>query len=200
MLEDIDIIAADILLSGGADGADTEFGKAATKAKHTVVHWSFDEHKTKLKKNVYDLDQEKLLTADPFIIRANASLKRKFPASSEYTNNLLRRNYFQAKWCERLYAVSKFGGAETLLNVDGGTAWAIQMYADRFLYDRELFDNCELYMFDQTSSKWFKWKRIWQYIEKPPVPYGVYAGIGSRDLTSAGLAAIKSLYSKDAEA
>lgn len=200
MLDNIKITSGDILLSGGAAGADTAFGKAAQKAGHQVVHWSFNGHKVKLKNDVYALSDDQLKEADPFLIRANKSIIRTFPATSEHTNNLLRRNYYQVKWSQSVYAISSFTDDSSMLKVFGGTAWAIQLYADRFLYDRESFNNCHLYFFDQKSDQWFKWYRSWIKIQKPPTPNGVYAGIGSRELTDAGLAAINSLYVTDAKA
>lgn len=200
MLNNIEITSSEILLSGGAAGADTAFGKAAHKAGHQVVHWSFNGHKSKLKNDIYALTEDQLKDADPYLIRANKGIIRTFPATSEHTNNLLRRNYYQVKWSQSVYAVSRFTTDSSMLKVFGGTAWAIQLYADRFLYDQEPFDKCNLFLFDQDSNKWFKWNRIWAEIEKPPNPQGVYAGIGSRELTDTGLAAINSLYVKDGAA
>lgn len=194
MLKDFDISADNILLSGGAAGADTEFGKHAQKAKHKVVHWTFKGHKTKLRSNLYQLTPDHLSVSDNYLVRANKGLVRNFPSKSDYTNNLLRRNYYQVKWCESVYAVSKFTSDNSMLKVDGGTAWACQMYVDRFLYDREPFSLCHLYMFDQNSEKWFQWNRIWKEIDKPPTPKSVYAGIGTRDISTAGINAIKNLY------
>ena len=199
MLNNIEITSGHILLSGGASGADTEFGKAAHKAGHQVIHWSFNGHKVKLKNDVYALTDDQLKEADPCIIRANTSLLRTFPGKSEHTNNLIRRNYYQVRWSQSVYAVGNLGD-KSMMKVEGGTAWAIQMYADRFMYDREPFDSCYLYLFDQKSNKWLQWNRMWKEIEKPPFPSGVYAGIGSRELTDAGLAAINSLYVTDAKA
>ena len=198
MLNNIELVSNNILLSGGAAGADTEFGKVALNAGHQVVHWSFKGHKSK--NNVSILNEEQLKEADPYLIRANKGVVRTFPAASEHTNNLLRRNYYQVKWSSSVYAISKFTNDSSMLGVYGGTAWAVQLYVDRFLYDQKPFDQCQLFLFDQTSSKWFKWNRSWIEIEKPPAPQGIYAGIGSRELTKAGIAAINSLYVTDAEA
>lgn len=68
MLEELDLTAANILLSGGADGADTAWSKAASAAKHQVVHWIFDGHKTKLRKGLYQLNREQLDAADPYLV------------------------------------------------------------------------------------------------------------------------------------
>lgn len=194
MLKDFDISADNILLSGGAAGSDAEFSKHAQKAKHKIVHWTFKDHKTKLRSNLYQLTPEHLATSDDYLIRANKGLVRTFPSNSDYTNNLLRRNYYQVKWCESVYAVSKFASDSSMLKIDGGTAWACQMYVDRFIYDQEPFSLCNLYLFDQSSEKWFQWNRIWKAIDKPPMPKGVYAGIGTRNISDAGTIAIKSLY------
>ena len=199
MFNNIEITAGDILLSGGAQGADAAFGEAAITAGHQVVHWSFNGHKTNVD-HVYMLNDEQLHAADPHINIANKSLLRTFPSKKDYTNNLIRRNYYQVKWCESVYAISSFKNDSSMLKVDGGTAWAVQMYVDRFLFDQEPFKLCKLYLFDQKSNEWYQWNKIWTRIDKPPRPDGVYAGIGTRELTDAGLAAINSLYATDAKA
>jgi hypothetical protein len=33
-------------MSGGADGADLQWGMCAGKAGHQVIHWSFDGHRS----------------------------------------------------------------------------------------------------------------------------------------------------------
>lgn len=195
MLEGLDLSSPNILLSGGADGADTAFGKAASAAKHQVVHWTFSGHKSKLRKGLYQLTEQHLLSADASLIRANKGLVRSFPAASDHVNNLLRRNFFQVRWSESVYAISRFTDDNSMLMIAGGTAWACQMYVDRFLYDREPMELCNLFMYDMNSNHWFRWNKIWYKMdEHPPVPRGVYAGIGSRDMTPQGVEAINSLY------
>jgi hypothetical protein len=194
MLGDLELKTSNVLLSGGADGADSAFGRAATAAKHDVVHWSFSSHKTKLRKNLYQLTDDHLTAADPYLLRANKSILRTFPCSSAVVNDLLRRNFYQVRWCDSVYAVSQFKADGSLLNIDGGTAWACQMYVDRFIYDQEPMDLCNLYLFDQGSNRWYKWRRVWAEIDQPPTPAGIYAGIGSRKLTADGMAAIEKLY------
>jgi hypothetical protein len=63
------------------------------------------------------------------------------------------------------------------------------------MYDQEPMSLCKLYLFDQTSQAWYQWDKIWSKMSAvPPTPTGVYAGIGSRDMTEAGIAAINALY------
>jgi hypothetical protein len=195
MFEGLDLSSPNILLSGGADGADSAFSKAASAVKHQVVHWTFEGHKSKLRKGLYQLTDEHLTAVDPYLVRANKGLIRSFPTKSEHTNNLLRRNHFQVRWSESVYAISKFSPDSSMLKVAGGTAWACQLYVDRFIYDQEPMSLCKLYLFDQGSERWYQWDKVWYKMDQlPPTPFGVYAGIGSRDLTTAGLDAINSLY------
>lgn len=205
MFEEFDLDRfPDMMLSGGAEGADSAFGKAASKKGHKVVHWTFDGHKSRLRSNLFPLDANKLRYADPYIVRASKGVLRYLP-TNEYVKNLLRRNYYQVAFSESVYAVGRFQhqvnhtsgrfkDQESMLSIDGGTAWACQMYVDRFIFDQEPMKACQLYFYDMQGKKWYKWQQIWREIGSPPSPSGVYAGIGSRELTDNGLSTIFKLY------
>jgi hypothetical protein len=61
------------------------------------------------------------------------------------------------------------------------------MYMDRFLYDGEPLEKCQLYFYDQTTFVWWQWRGQWEIrVSQPPMPQGVWTGIGTRDLTSDG--------------
>lgn len=177
-------------LSGGADGADLQFGMTAGFRGHEVVHWSFAKHKSDAPAvEIAVLSEEQLEAADPQLRKANRTLGRKLP-QNVYVRNLLRRNWYQVEHAERVYAVSTFENGQ----VAGGTAWATQMFIDRH---KGL--PCECYVFDQIAEQWFCWKGEWQPITTPPIPHGIYAGIGTRNLNKAGKGAIRTLmeWSKD---
>lgn len=182
-----------ICLSGGADGADIAWGIAAEQAGHEVVHWSFSGHKS-IANSLCELSSSQLEVADHYLELANKSLLRKWPTSNITVNNLLRRNFYQIYYSDSVYAVSNFKEDKSLLKISGGTAWACQMFVDRWLHTDTNIDTCQLYLFDQISEKWYSWKGTWSNIDKPPCPQGVYAGIGTRDITNAGLNAICSVY------
>jgi hypothetical protein len=129
------------------------------------------------------LTREQLTDADPFVEHANKTLKRRFPTSSDFVNNLLRRNYYQVAWSQSCYAVSEIGKDQL---VKGGTSWAVQMFLD-------LHPEGKVYVFDQKRVQWFQWKNGWVPIIAPPAPEGVWAGIGTRELNDAGKAAIRDL-------
>ena len=174
-----------VCLSGGAEGADLQFGMTAGMAGHSVIHWSFKEHRTDApEQEVVVLTTDQLNAADEPCKQASLALKKYYPPKKLYVKNLLRRNWYQVAAAERVYAVS------TIVDgiVQGGTAWATQMFMDRFNNEP-----CECYVYDQLEEQWFKWNGFWEAIERPPEPFGVYAGIGTRNLNTSGKQAIRSL-------
>lgn len=173
-----------ICLSGGAAGADLQWGMCAGMAGHSVFHYTFSGHKsTAPKEEQIVLDDEQLKLAAPLMVKAAVSLNKhppkKFPAW-----NLISRNYYQIKDTERVYAVTSIvDGIPT-----GGTAWAIMMFLLREGSTKEC------YVYDQNQLCWFKYDNsVWLKIETPPEPHGLWAGIGTRDLTLAGKNAIRAL-------
>lgn len=178
------MIGENVCLSGGADGADLQFGMTAGMLGHSVIHWSFNRHKSSApKEELVELSEEQLVKADPYLVRANKTVGRRIPINL-YVKNLLRRNWYQVQHAERVYAVAPIEHGQ----VQGGTAWATQMFIDR--YDGA---PCECYVFDLITEKWFVWKGDWIEIESPPQPFGIWAGIGSRKLSTAGKNAIRTL-------
>lgn len=174
-----------VCLSGGADGADLMWGMCAGTAGHTVIHWSFSGHRSLAPQSeVYILTADQLSAADEALERANASLNRRLPYDKHWVINLLRRNWYQVRDAQAVYAISQIDKSG---KVKGGTAWATQMFIDRF-------DGrpCPCYVFDQIADQWFVWEEGW-VPTTPPVPTGVWAGIGSRELLPNGKQAIRSL-------
>jgi hypothetical protein len=130
-----------------------------------------------------------LAESDKYLHLANKTLKRKFPCNSVYTDNLLRRNYWQIRDTHAVYAIAPLKENK----IDGGTAWAVQMAIDRWVPT--------LYLYDLNSNRWHKWshaEKEWDYvifdqIVRPGL-CSIYTGIGSRLLNKQGEQAIRSLY------
>lgn len=182
-------IGTNICLSGGAKGADLQFGMVAGSSGHRVFHFIFDGHHSKAPENEkVVLNTDQLLVSDPFIKKANVTLGRKWPVNNPFTASLIRRNYYQVADCESVYAISTIGDDGL---VAGGTSWACQMFIDRFPVGSDL----PIYVFDQQDEQWFSWQTGgWEPISCPPRPCGVWAGIGSRNLNEAGKNAIRALF------
>lgn len=174
-----------VCLSGGADGSDLQWAMMAGRLGHKVVHWSFAGHRTEAPQaDVVVLSHDLLIKADDAIARANRTLQRNWPSRSDSTNNLLRRNWYQVKDTCAVYAV---GTMERGNRIKGGTAWAIQMYMDRFTHDGELLENCNLYFYDEPTGVWWQWRGTWSIrVSQPATPTGLWTGIGVRDITSDG--------------
>jgi hypothetical protein len=191
-IKDLVKLQDNICLSGGAAGADLQWGMNAGRAGHAVIHWGFLDHRSDApEQEIVRLSRDQLAVADPFLERANKSLKRRWPSSADFTNNLLRRNYYQVMWATAVYAVGTFKNGE----IQGGTSWATQMYMDRFTIDGEPLELCQLYFYDQNLSVWMQWKGSWTTLTGAPrAPSGVWAGIGSRTLTENGKWAIRELW------
>lgn len=182
----------DTFYSGGAKGTDRFFGECAEKHNHKVVHFTFKGHNSPCPlETLFELDQESLNEADPYLKDAKTLLKRIFPARTEYVNNLLRRNYHIIKNSNIIYALTEIDEDNI---PTGGTGWGVAL---SFLLNKEVF------IFDPTKEQWFKQGSVlsfrhWEPIKENyvPKPSGKYAGIGSRNLTRIMKNTIEKLYEK----
>lgn len=197
--DDFAPLAENICLSGGAIGADLMWGMVAGSAGHTVVHWSFNEHKSNAPTSeIVTLTKAQLRLADQHCALAAPSLNRPWPPRRAYVQNLLRRNWYQVETAQSCYAVSSFklnptqriaiGEAIPGAMVQGGTAWAVQMFIDKHNGQA-----CPCYVFDHSCCYWFEWTGVWTRIYEPPRPHGIWAGIGTRKLDKIGRLAIRVL-------
>lgn len=182
----IDDVLENICLSGGADGADLQWGMVAGLAGQSVRHFTFTGHRSKAPvEEIVVLSPAQLSVADPYLAAANRTMKRRWPVKNTHVANLLRRNYYQVAWSDSVYAVASFENGM----VTGGTCWAVQMFIDR-----HGFDPAAAYVFDQAADIWMTWDGTkWIECTDVPVPSGVWAGIGSRDLADNGKDAIRNL-------
>lgn len=182
------IISENICLSGGAIGSDLCWGECARKIGHAVVHWSFKGHKSDApEENIVELTDAQLKEANDLLEKARKRMGRK-PANGTLVRNLLRRNYHQINHTERVYAISEIVDEST----KGGTGYAVTMYLLR-----NGMKPCECYVFDQVLKQWFCWKGLWEKIDSPPKPHGVWTGIGVRDINEDGKKAIENLMKED---
>jgi hypothetical protein len=183
-----------ICFSGGAAGADHAWGLVAADNGHSVIHFTFSNHRPATDQNLQLLSQTELYEADAYVAKAAKSMKRRYPSAKDMVNNLLRRNWYQVRFAESVYAVAKLEVDDPgALKISGGTAWACQMYVDRW-YEERNFPECKLYLFDMNTNTWMQWWETWITIDMPPKPQGRYAGIGSREITDQAVRAIFEAY------
>jgi hypothetical protein len=164
--------------SGGAQGADMAFERACVKKGITVRAYSFQGHKTESQNKII-LTETQLLEGHQSLLVANETLKRWYPGKP-WVNNLLRRNYYQIKDAQAVFAIAQIDQKGWKV-VDGGTGWAVEM-AKNF--------KIPVFVFDQNLKHWYNWcfeAQEWEVINLDSIPkYEIFAGIGSRDLTQEG--------------
>lgn len=167
--------------SGGAKGSDTYWGEVGKKYGVGSNHYHAIGAKTPSGNT--PISEEMLKEADPHLKKANETLKRTYPTSNEYVNNLLRRNWWQVKNSDAVFAV----GHLVRGIVKGGTGWAVQMAID---------NGKPVYVFDQVRNKWYKnINNKWSESEVPTLTKN-FAGIGTRELNDTGRKAIEAVYEK----
>ncbi|KAF4454378.1 hypothetical protein F53441_3095 [Fusarium austroafricanum] len=175
----------DCCLSGGADGADLEWGKCAESSGHGVIHWTFPGHRSQAPEDQHvRLNDEQLKASNEALQNAAKALSLSMPQRPN-VKRLLQRNYYQVAWSQACYAVSFMeDGVQAL----GGTVWATTMFSQ--LHP----ESCDLYFFDQIEAIWLQWNgKSWDIIDSPPRPKGIWAGIGARSLLPSGRGAIRKL-------
>lgn len=129
--------------------------------------------------------------ADPYLDRAGEYLQRDWRQGSGYVKNLLRRNYYQEYKAGSIYGIVP--RLDTQRRPVGGTAWALQMFVDRWRGQP-----CAAYVYVQNLGSWLTWDGArWVGIATPavPRPSGIWAGVGCRPekLTRAGMDAASAL-------
>lgn len=176
-----------LCLSGGAIGADVYWGRIAVLNGHSALHYSFSKHLKYWDSRAGDLkelNQEELIVADPFLRKACQTIGKNFPKVLK-TASLLRRNWYQIKDSEKVYAVSKIEDGQ----VAGGTNYAVVMFLQQHN------ERLPVYVFDQNIAQWFERNNNdWVRINKPPVPCGIWTGIGTRDLNELGRKAMREVF------
>jgi hypothetical protein len=181
-----------IFNSGGAIGADHAWGTAGAACGYHVRHFSFPGHKRQggEGQEVVVLSHEQLDAAevDEALHRANRTIGRRVPPLASGSGKLLRRNYWQQTDARAIYAVATLD-ADGM--IEGGTAWAVQMFIDR----HEPGVPLPIYLFEQNRGVWLTWGGavFVEMGEKPPVPEGIVAAIGTRDINERGAQAITEL-------
>lgn len=172
------------LFCGGAKGSDLYWQQKGAQLGIEVKAYSFENHAKKNTARVV-LSKEELSQANEYLIRANKTLKRHFPTGRNFVDNLLRRNWYQVKDTESVFAIARI--LASLRTVEGGTGWAVQMAIDQ---------EKVIYVFDTGSNKWHKFDYKIHKFSPCRTPRLTFksTGIGTRQLTDSGRRAIEKVF------
>ncbi len=183
--------------SGGAVGSDTEWEnigkefKVITKAYSYKTSYHVSENKIEISDEDYKEGIEEINKADKWLNRYGIH---------KYMN-LLARNWAQVKYSDQVIAVGTivkkgekspkgYPNKGKFDMVDGGTGYACQMAIN---HEKVVF------VFDQKRDKWFRWSySSLCYVECqcPKISYQNFAGIGTREIKSNGIQAIRDVFTK----
>lgn len=183
--------------SGGAVGSDSEWeniGKefgVITKAYSYKTSYHVSENKIEISEDDYKEGVEEINKANKWLNRYGIH---------KYMN-LLARNWAQVKYSNEVIAIGTivrkgeknpkgYYNKGKFDMVDGGTGYAVQMAINH---------EKEVYVFDQIRDKWFRWSySSLSYVECqcPKISHQNFAGIGTREIKSNGIQAIRDVYVK----
>ena len=118
------------LYTGSCHGADEEAERMGLEMGFKVHIKIGPQHPRS--QNVTPLTQEELLAAEPFLMRANETLKRKLlkldMSHSPYYRELLQRNYHIIKDVTHVYVFGQLEDSRKTLK--GGTGWTVHLALD----------------------------------------------------------------------
>ena len=173
-----------ILFSGGAQGAESEFGLAAERFGIEEVNFSFEGHEMYRKRGIRVLNHEELKQGDVSLTYVSNLMNRKFPQTPLF-RKILQSIWFQINSGQEIFVVGKILDDNT---VKGGTGWGAEFAK---------LCNKPLYVFDQEQNGWYKWNGDnWISTKSPVISLAHFTGTGTRMLNSKGKKAIEELFDR----
>lgn len=171
-----------VLYSGGAQGAEAEFGKQSEKVGAQEVNLTFEGHKIFRSRGVRVLTTDELLKGDVSLAYISKLMNRKFNTGKMF-KKVLQSIWHQINYAEEVFVVGQILEDGT---VKGGTGWGAEF---------SKLCNKTLHVFDQEQGCWYKWSgESWKKEKQPKIKCKSFAGTGTRFLNASGKKAIKDLF------
>lgn len=176
-----------ILFSGGAPGAEAEFGANAERFGIEEVNFGFEGHVHVRTRGLRILNHEELRAGDVSLAYISKLLNRR------YTDSLTLRKVLQSIWYQinhgqEIYVIGTVLDDNT---VKGGTGWGAEFAK---------LCNKPLYVFDQARDRWFTWnQQAWVTCAQqndPVIRHPHFTGTGTRYLEETGKRAIADLFAR----
>jgi hypothetical protein len=175
-----------ILFSGGAPGAEAEFGVQAERYGIDEVNFTFEGHNIVRQRGLRVLNHEELLAGDISLEYVSRLMNRRY-TGGQMLRKILQTIWYQVNNGQEIYVI---GHIEDDKTVRGGTGWGAEFAK---------LCNKPLFVFDQARDGWFGWTgKDWEprpsdqvVIDHPHV-----TGTGTRVLEENGRQAIASLFER----
>ncbi len=176
-----------ILFSGGAPGAEAEFGACAERHGVEEVNFTFDGHRIARQRGVRVLNHEELLVGDVSLDYVSRLMHRRY-TDSPTLRKVLQTLWYQVNHGQEIYVIGAVQDDDT---VRGGTGWGAEFAK---------LCNKPLYVFDQERDGWFWWSgTAWERKDRtaaPVITHPHFTGTGTRTIRENGKAAIEGLFTR----
>ncbi len=175
-----------ILISGGAQGAEAEFGRNAERHGIEEINFSFEGHNNVRRRGLRVLTHEELKQGDVSFAYLSKLMNRRYTESPTF-RKILQSIWHQVNKGEQIFVVGRILDDGT---VKGGTGWGAEFAK---------LCNKPLYVYDQQKRAWFAWdERRWvEQSDNPPRISAIhFTGTGTRSLEESGKQAIAELYDR----
>jgi hypothetical protein len=176
-----------ILFSGGAAGAEAEFGACAERHGIEEVNFTFDGHAIARTRGVRVLNHEELQAGDVSLEYLSRLMHRRY-TDSPTLRKVLQTLWYQVNNGQEIYVVGVIQDDGT---VRGGTGWGAEFAK---------LCNKPLFVFDQEQDAWFQWTGSeWNRSDTPVITHPHFTGTGTRSVQDNGRRAIEELFTKSFE-
>jgi len=176
-----------ILFSGGAPGAEAEFGACAERHGVEEVNFTFEGHRIDRYRGVRVLNHEELQAGDVSLAYVAKLMHRKY-TDSPTIRKVLQTLWYQVNSGQEVYVIGTILDDGT---VRGGTGWGAEFAK---------ICNKPLYVFDQAKNGWFNWTGdAWTACGAggaPVITHPHFTGTGTRVVEDNGLQAIQELFDR----
>jgi hypothetical protein len=176
-----------ILFSGGAQGAEAEFGANAERLGIEEVNFTFEGHKIVRTRGMRVLNHVELKNGDVSLEYVTRLMNRRY-TDSPVLRRILQSIWYQINSGQEIYVIGEILADNT---VKGGTGWGAEFAK---------LCNKPLSVFDQKRGLWFSWNQK-DWVERakghePIITHTHFTGTGTRLLEDNGRSAIKELFER----
>jgi hypothetical protein len=178
-----------ILFSGGAPGAEEEFGACAERHGIEEVNFTFDGHVEARRRGVRVLNHEELQAGDVSLEYVSRLMNRRY-TDSPLIRKVLQTLWYQVNNGQEIYVLGVIQDDRT---VRGGTGWGAEFAK---------LCNKPLFVFDQEKDSWFEWTGAdWKGLGRttPTITHPHFTGTGTRKVHDNGKRAIEDLFTRSFE-
>jgi peptidoglycan/xylan/chitin deacetylase (PgdA/CDA1 family) len=170
------------LLSGGARGAEAEFGACAESWGITELNFTFEGRDPERSRGLVVLTEEELAQGAVSQVYLQSKMHRTYPDSAQF-RRMLQTIWHQVNTAAEVFAV---GVVQEDGTVRGGTGWAVELAR----HWRK-----PVWVYDQDKGAWLRWDNgAWSDAGEPTISERRFCGTGTRELNDGGRGAIRDLF------